>query len=217
MGIEDRDWYWKERQKRGAPEDAYFLKAQPPRRRSMAMRLIVMAALGLVCAGLWFGRTTGPDPAKVQAELRALGDSPGSVARPAAPRHGAFPQSTERRAQLRHDVEAGVDLALLILAAASPLILLGLLIATFLRPVPALVGLACGFIGLLASAGGGTVDTGLWGWIQPAPDMGSFAQFVGHAGGTFTLAALTGFWLACRQGPRRGAPSGVGSDSNGRP
>jgi hypothetical protein len=62
-----------------------------------------------------------------------------------------------------------------------------------------------GVIGLVTSAGGGTVDTGVWGWIRPAPDMGSFFQFVAHAGGTFTLAALIGFWIAGRR--RRGALS----------
>jgi hypothetical protein len=86
-----------------------------------------------------------------------------------------------------------IDIVLMVMAFASPLVFIALFIALFTRGGrgTAVAGLILGFSGALMSIAGGKVHVGgLWGWSSAAPDMGTVLQFFAHALASFSLGAL---------------------------
>ena len=77
MGLEDRDWYWQRRARRGNPDDDHLFPGHrwPSEKNALAVVAAVLVVLALLAFGLhrgWFDRGWRPDSAKAKAEIAAL-------------------------------------------------------------------------------------------------------------------------------------------------
>ena len=199
MGLMDRDWYWRRRAERNSPDDDYlFPHHRQPGRTSFVFPTAValLAALALLVFGLrqgWFDRDWRSHEARLQAELKALGqwksDPPPGARFPsaAAPRGGGHVDTFYDKHRL------AIDIGLVGATLLAPLVLVGLLVGVFVRRLrgPALIGLLLGLLAAGASAtsyrSGSFFRLGL---LYPADSMGSAFQFFMVVIASFTIAAV---------------------------
>ena len=199
MGLLDRDWYWERRATRNSPDDDHLFPGRPwPGRRQTVYpaALAVLAILALLVFGLhqgWFDRDWRSHEAKLQAELKALGEwNPN-------PQPGArIPSAATARSGRQVDTfydrhRAAIDISLVGTTLLAPLVLVSMLVGVFFRRLrgPALFGLIVGFVA--AGAGASSYRSGSFfrlGLLYPADSMGSAFQFFMIVVACFTLAAL---------------------------